>query len=486
VDVVVIGSGIAGVSCAHYLARDHGARVLVVDERPPLSYTSALSTECYRNFWAGSAPMTAFMERSIDLLEARARESDNAFGLNRKGYWFVTATASGAAQQLKTAEAVDDLGIGGARVYTDGSHGVRYRPDLPFDAHADSLAVFSGADAVRAFAGSLPGFLTPNATSLMYSGRAGWMSAQQMGATLLERAREAGVATLGHASLVGLSTSEAAVSGVQLSVGGAPMHVPCGAVVNCAGPFAHAVDRILRGRSGGNGSRSAGGGDDGGLPLENEIHAKAVLRDDRCAVPDGTPMVIWQDEVDLGWSEEEAAELASMGDFEARLTTALPAGAHFRPYPGSPSSLIMLWEALHSDISVAAPPPEVPPLRDELYGELVLRAMSRMVPRLGEYFDSDGTMSASIAVDGGYYTKAPDNMPLVGPVADAPAGAFMCAGLSGYGVMAANAAGDLLARHVAGAPLPAGYATEFLPERWHSAAYRAGVEGGTIAKGFQI
>ena len=34
----------------------------------------------------------------------------------------------------------------------------------------------------------------------------------------------------------------------------------------------------------------------------------------------------------------------------------------------------------------------------------------------------------------------------------------MCAGLSGYGIMAANAAGELLAKHVTGAPLPEAYA----------------------------
>ena len=57
-------------------------------------------------------------------------------------------------------------------------------------------------------------------------------------------------------------------------------------------------------------------------------------------------------------------------------------------------------------------------------------------------------MHASVVVDGGYYTKTPDNLPLIGPLPDAPEGVFVCAGLSGYGVMAANAAGELLARHV--------------------------------------
>ena len=50
-----------------------------------------------------------------------------------------------------------------------------------------------------------------------------------------------------------------------------------------------------------------------------------------------------------------------------------------------------------------------------------------MVPALGDYFGEDGTLVAPVAVDGGYYTKAADNMPMVGPVPDTPRGCYMCA-----------------------------------------------------------
>ena len=36
------------------------------------------------------------------------------------------------------------------------------------------------------------------------------------------------------------------------------------------------------------------------------------------AVPDDAPMMIWDDEVDLGWSAEEVKALREMGGFEAR------------------------------------------------------------------------------------------------------------------------------------------------------------------------
>ena len=61
----------------------------------------------------------------------------------------------------------------------------------------------------------------------------------------------------------------------------------------------------------------------------------------------------------------------------------------------------------------------------------------------------------------------------------------MCAGLSGYGVMAANAAGELLAQHVTAEPLPT-YAQAFRPERWLDNDYLRSVESGAVAQGLQI
>ena len=65
---------------------------MVIDERPPLSFTSDKSTECYRNWFPGPGDaMVRFMNRSIDLLEKLVGESDNYFHMNRRGYVFITA-----------------------------------------------------------------------------------------------------------------------------------------------------------------------------------------------------------------------------------------------------------------------------------------------------------------------------------------------------------------------------------------------------------
>ena len=50
-DIVICGAGITGVSAAHFLSKVGYKNILLIDERPPLTFTSDRSTECYRNWW---------------------------------------------------------------------------------------------------------------------------------------------------------------------------------------------------------------------------------------------------------------------------------------------------------------------------------------------------------------------------------------------------------------------------------------------------
>src|SRR5215475_15923491 len=93
--IVICGAGMAGIAAAYYLAVAHGVDdVVIVEEGHPLSLTSDKSTEAYRNWWPGpDRAMTAFMNRSIDLMEEFARTTDNRINMNRRGYLFATAEA---------------------------------------------------------------------------------------------------------------------------------------------------------------------------------------------------------------------------------------------------------------------------------------------------------------------------------------------------------------------------------------------------------
>src|SRR5262244_3316275 len=152
-EVVICGAGIAGIAAAYHLAVRRGVRgIVLTDERPPLSLTSDKSTECYRNWWPGPGDdMVALMNRSIDLLEELARESGNAFRMNRRGYLFATADAFESQPT-------------GVDVITDPALARRHFP-----------------------------YLAPDTLAVLHARRCGWFSGQQLGMHLLERARERGV-----------------------------------------------------------------------------------------------------------------------------------------------------------------------------------------------------------------------------------------------------------------------------------------------------
>ena len=112
-DAVVCGAGIAGVSSAYYLMQAGLKKVLLIDQGAPLSLTSDKSTECFRNWWAGpDNTMVSFMNRSIDLMEQHAKDSNNRFLLNPHGYLFATASEDMIEVFEKQGREAEDYGAG--------------------------------------------------------------------------------------------------------------------------------------------------------------------------------------------------------------------------------------------------------------------------------------------------------------------------------------------------------------------------------------
>ena len=86
--------------------------------------------------------------------------------------------------------------------------------------------------------------------------------------------------------------------------------------------------------------------------------------------------------------------------------------------------------------------PTFPPVFAPDYFDIVIRGLAAMIPGLGGYIDN----GPSAIVDGGYYCKTPDNRPLIGPTAIE--GVYVLGALSGFGIMASQAAAELLAAYV--------------------------------------
>ena len=353
---VVCGAGIAGVSVGYFLSVGRGVEnVVIVDPRPPLTLTSDKSTECYRNWWP-SPSMVGFMNRSIDLLEALAGESDNAFHLNRRGYLYLHRTEGGL----------------------DG----------------DGAEEISGSELATEYP-----YLTGDAERAVRVARAGWFSAQQLGAWMLDRAQEHG-AKLVRNRVVAVSSSSGHVSGVELE-DGTSISTPI--FINAAGPMLAEVGAMVG----------------AGLPVHNELHLKVAFKDTLHAIPRDAPLLIWANAQRLDLSDQERALCLAVGRDD--LLEELPAGCHCRPEGGAGSEWVLgLWE-YHRRVMEPVWPLSI----DPMYVQTVLRGLTTMIPALGGY---EANPPESV-VDGGYYTKTTDNLPLIGH-SDVE-GAFVCGGGSG-------------------------------------------------------
>jgi len=434
--VMICGAGIAGIAAAYQLGVMHGVEnVTLVEAGNPLSLTSDKSTEAYRNWWPGPDwQMTAFMDRSIDLIEEIARATENRINLNRRGYLFATADAAKLAFLSEMAQLAQSRGAGAARFHETGSSGYVPSPGRGFESVLNGADVITDRNLIRRH---FP-YLAPETVAVAHARRAGWLSAQQLGAVMLEAARERGVKLI-RGTVVGIDAADG-VRGVTVESDGERRSLEATHLVLAAGPMQKEMGRMA--------------GLD--LPIFAERHHKVSFADTE-GVPRVAPMLIWLDAQHLPWSADERAALEA--DDEARwLLQEFPAGVHGRP-DGAHATLVLFnhhGEAVAPEFPLPDPPPH--------YAEIAMRGMSTMVPALRAYA---GTASRPY-VDGGYYVKTRENRPLIGPTR--VEGLYISCAYSGFGVMASCAGGELIARHITGAPLP-DYAPAFLLSRYQDTEY---------------
>ena len=447
-EIVICGAGVAGVAAAYHLVVRSGLRnVVLVDERPPLSLTSAAGTEAYRNWWPDLS-MFRFISRSIDLMEDLAEESGNAIRMNRRGYVFLTGDHDRVPELKKEAEAVSTLGGGALRVHRDGGSYVPSRPEgLGLGLEPD----LAGADLVldsETIARLFP-FLTNDTVAMLHVRRCGWLDVPSLGRWLLGRITSGG-ARIVRDRITNVDTRNNRVTGVRLASG---EMIETGKLVLAAGPLVREAGRML--------------GLD--VPVFMELHGKVVVEDRAGVLPPEAPMMIWTDPIELIWDDEERRRLSSSPGTRY-LTEPFPAGLHIRPrYRDGKQTFLGIWT-----YDVAPREADFPLAFDPAYPEIVLRGLARMIPGMQAYFKG----AAALPVDGGYYCKTPDNWPLIGPLPIE--GTYIAGALSGYGVMGSQAAGELVAAHVTGAALP-DYAQSFSFDRFDglSSADMAGMRDAT-------
>lgn len=438
-DVVICGAGIAGISAAYHLAVKQGIKnIVLVDEREPLTLTSDKSTECYRNWWPGPGDtMVRFMNHSIDLLQELAGKSGNFFNLNQRGYIFLTADPERAQTMQQAADEIAALGAGELRI-AEKAGDYTPSPEEGYDLGLDGADLLLGSELIQAY---YP-FINDEAQALLHARRCGWLSAQQLGMYMLEEVRAHG-ARLISGRVANVVVENNRIQAVEVEQNGRKTPIATSTYVVAAGPLIKQAAAMI--------------GVD--LPVFNELHGKIAFEDTLGIIPRSAPLMIWNDPVHLAWTDEEREELAAYEDTRW-LVEQFPAGVHFRPEGGPGAyTVLAIWTY---DVEVKEPtwPIDLP---DE-YAEIIMRGLVRMVPGLAAYL---GKMARPY-IDGGYYCKTQENRPIIGPL---PVdGAYIIGALSGYGIMAAMAAGELLAAHVTGGALP-DYAPAFLLSRYDDPAY---------------
>ena len=439
-EVVVCGAGMAGAAAAYHLAVRHRLRnVVIVDEREPLTLTSDKGTQGYRNWFDGpDDTMARFVGRSVGIMEELAEESGNAFRLSRTGYAFVTAETSMRERIRAQAERLATFGAGPVREHPGP---VPYQPN----SGDDWRGIPGGADLLfdPALVHEHFAFVNDAAIAVSHVRRAGWMDAVRLGRWLLDEACRHG-ARLVRDQVVGVDTTGGAMRSVSLASGG---ELAAGRLAIAAGPRLPNVLRML--------------GVD--LPVFLELHAKMRFDDRLGVIPRSSPFTIWADPVgELDWSAAERARFAA--DPQSRwLLEPFPGGLHVRPV-GDGRDVFLIWTFESAPLEFVWPPSFDPHL-----GDVLLRGFAILAPRAAAYV-GEGRHGV---VDGGYYAKTPENRPIIGPLPIE--GVYVTGALSGYGIMASHAAGELLVTHMTGGPLPS-YADALSPARYADAAYRRRLE----------
>lgn len=415
--IVVIGSGIIGIATAYYLAKNHGqTQITLVDRGQPMAFTSAQSGENYRNWWPHPA-MVALTNRSIDLMEEIARDTGNRINMNRRGYALSTRDANidHLVQQLH-----DGLGesAGALLRFHTGANGRHYAPfDRPdWEGAPDGVDIVQNQDLIR---DRFPTY-DPAVRTIIHIRRGGDISGQQLGMHMLDFLKETGAKRV-TGDVQGITQADG--YRIDLALEDGTTSLQADQIVNAAGPFADRIAAML----------------DVDLPVFHTFQQKIAFEDRMSAVPRTLPFSIDLDKQLIDWTQDELDILRDDPE-HTWLTQTMPGAIHCRPDGGDNGKWVKLGWAYNQTPADAT---WEPPLYEN-FPDIVLRGAARLSPTLKAYY---GQLPRAMHHYGGWYTMTEENWPLIGSMG--PDGVFMNCAHSGFGTMAACAAGELCAATIA-------------------------------------
>ena len=400
VNTIICGAGIAGIATAYELAVKRGQKhILLLDKLQPMSLTTSKSGENFRDYWPQPC-MSELSARSLQIMQALATDSGNAFDMRWSGYDFVSGTA-------------------GREIFPTHARDSQRKPfhitrsaDQPWDRP----------------------YLDDSIQQVAHISGAGAFDVHALGTLLLGRAKKAGV-ELRYGVIDGLERDGRGFQ-VRLNRGGVEEIIQTEKLVLAAGPFVNDLANML----------------DIELPVESYLQRKFVIPDPNRVIPADMPFTVFADSQFLNWSDEDRDLIRSDPEYQWLLEE-FPAGLHIKPE--SRGQIKLGWAYNRKPSS-----PQWQVADDFDFPNVTLRGASRFIPALGQYIEQLPTPVIQFA---GYYTRTPENWPLIGPLEQE--GLYTISALSGYGTMTACAAAELCGAWMTGQPLP-GYARHFDPRRY--------------------
>jgi len=236
-DVVIVGAGIVGIATAYYLKRSSPkTSVVLLESDQPMLLTSAQSGENYRNWWPHPV-MTAFTDRSIDLMESLALDTNNVLNMNRRGYALCTRLNDVDKLLDELVRGYDGLRNNTIRFHTAGKHG-SYLPPVSAEWQTAPAGVDVLSDQIL-IQNTFPSF-DRSIKTVVHIRRAGAISAQQMGQHMLAQFKSDG----GQYHRMRVSEIDTA-KGFLLSDTETQNSVRAERLINAAGPFIQDIANML-------------------------------------------------------------------------------------------------------------------------------------------------------------------------------------------------------------------------------------------------
>lgn len=432
VDAVVCGGGLSGLSAAYWLKRLGAVSVTVLD--PATAANSAPTLEGFRSFFPGpDGALSRLADRSVRLLEAISRNSDNAIGMRYAGVVSASARWSSILefeQEVSEANAYTQAIV---REFHDGDEGYSYKSTFG----SREICLVSDEDLIM---NNFP-FLSKDVKCIYHLRRAGVFEAEKLKEVLRKQLYASGVKFI-NAKAIGIEKSASnevrAVIVASQEQGGQkdPFKIRTPNVVLAVGSTLKQV------------ACEHFGVDPARVPVLNEMRTRLEFNDIRQHFSRSSPTIVWKDSL----------RLESKPNSKQR--EVFPAGMLIRPTHRDTENVknstrvSASWHfdssfennALSKTKNPLEPNAEKNGISDLQY--LYFQALAKIIPKFQEYAESDFRK-----LDARLYSwqscKTKDNIPLIGPLDPKEfKGLYVIGALSDSEASLVLGAGEIIGAHI--------------------------------------